>query len=162
MLFPTIGHLNQRLMKLQKLPPLHEMAGFYRAKPGLLKFMSGMGKKSFLCSRKWLIRPIFLFLTFIQPILTGTEELFMAGIQYAKNGGYVDLTTSTIPQFLEEGEVKCSKGLKMMLDAGVPIENITFSSDGQGSLPSFNRNGELIGLQVGKVSSLYKEARDAV
>ena len=50
----------------------------------------------------------------------------------------------------------------MMLDEGVPIENITFSSDGQGSLPSFNRNGELIGLQVGSVSSLYNEVRDAV
>ncbi|MBU8878166.1 beta-aspartyl-peptidase [Bacillus sp. FJAT-29790] len=90
------------------------------------------------------------------------EDLFLAGIEYAKNGGYVDFTTSSVPQFFEEGEVKCSEGLKRMLDAGVPLKNITFSSDGQGSLPTFNENGELIGLQVGKVSSLYMEARDAV
>ncbi|KON66646.1 isoaspartyl dipeptidase [Peribacillus butanolivorans] len=90
------------------------------------------------------------------------EELFRAGIDYAKRGGYVDFTTSTIPQFLEEGEVKCSMGLRMMLEEGVPVGHITFSSDGQASLPFFNSHGEYAGLQVGKVSSLYHEVRDSV
>ncbi|MBK5485955.1 beta-aspartyl-peptidase [Peribacillus sp. TH16] len=90
------------------------------------------------------------------------EELFRAGIDYAKRGGYVDFTTSTIPQFLEEGEVKCSMGLRMMLEEGVPVGHITFSSDGQASLPFFNSHGEYAGLQVGKVSSLYYEVRDSV
>ncbi|MCA1056521.1 beta-aspartyl-peptidase [Rossellomorea aquimaris] len=89
-------------------------------------------------------------------------HLFEAGIEYALNGGYVDFTTSTIPQFLEEGEVKCSVGLKRMLDAGVSIDQITFTSDGQASLPHFDENGELIGLKIGMVSSLYKEVKDAI
>lgn len=89
-------------------------------------------------------------------------HLFEAGIQYALKGGYVDFTTSTIPQFLEDGEVKCSKALKRMLDAGVPVEQITYTSDGQASLPNFDRDGELIGLQIGQVSSLYDEVKDAV
>ncbi|CAH0241383.1 MULTISPECIES: beta-aspartyl-peptidase [Peribacillus] len=90
------------------------------------------------------------------------EGLFRAGIDYAKKGGYVDFTTSTIPQFLEEGEVKCSMALRMMLEEGVPVGHITFSSDGQASLPFFNSHGEYAGLQVGKVSSLYHEVRDSV
>ncbi|MFI8576466.1 beta-aspartyl-peptidase [Rossellomorea aquimaris] len=89
-------------------------------------------------------------------------HLFKAGIQYAQRGGYVDFTTSTIPQFLEDGEVKCSKALKRMLDAGVPVEQITYTSDGQASLPNFDGDGELIGLQIGQVSSLYSEVKDAV
>ncbi|MFC7784892.1 MULTISPECIES: beta-aspartyl-peptidase [unclassified Rossellomorea] len=89
-------------------------------------------------------------------------HLFEAGIQYAQRGGYVDFTTSTIPQFLEDGEVKCSKALKRMLDAGVPVEQITYTSDGQASLPNFDGDGELIGLQIGQVSSLYCEVKDAV
>lgn len=89
-------------------------------------------------------------------------HLFEAGIQYAQRGGYVDFTTSTIPQFLEDGEVKCSKALKRMLDAGVPVEQITYTSDGQASLPDFDEDGELIGLQIGQVSSLYSEVKDAV
>jgi beta-aspartyl-dipeptidase (metallo-type) len=90
------------------------------------------------------------------------EKLFRAGIDFAKRGGYVDFTTSTIPQFLEEGEVKCSKALRTMLDEGVPVGHITFSSDGQASLPFFDSYGEYAGLQVGKVSSLFHEVRDSV
>jgi beta-aspartyl-dipeptidase (metallo-type) len=89
-------------------------------------------------------------------------HLFEKGIEYAKKGGYVDFTTSSIPKFLEEGEVKCSLGLRKMLDHGVDISQITFTSDGQASLPDFNNEGELIGLKIGKVSSLFKEVRDAI
>ncbi|WP_079506733.1 beta-aspartyl-peptidase [Mesobacillus jeotgali] len=89
-------------------------------------------------------------------------HLFEAGIEYAKKGGWVDFTTSSIPKFLEEGEVKCSVGLKRMLEAGVDISQITFTSDGQASLPDFDKNGELIGLQIGQVSSLYEAVKEAV
>lgn len=88
--------------------------------------------------------------------------LFERGITYAKGGGYVDFTTSSYASFQEDGELKSSDGLKKMLDAGVPIEHITFSSDGQGSLPVFNREGENIDVQVARVDTLYQEVRDAV
>ncbi|WP_345242754.1 beta-aspartyl-peptidase [Pontibacillus salipaludis] len=88
--------------------------------------------------------------------------LFEAGIQYALKGGYVDFTTSTIPKFLEEGEVKCGRALKKMLEAGVPVEQITFTSDGQASLPDFDEKGDFIGLKLGKVDTLYKAVREAV
>ena len=89
-------------------------------------------------------------------------HLFEAAIDYARRGGYVDFTTSSIPKFFEEGEVKCSIGLKTMLDEGVDISQITFTSDAQGSLPDFDENGELLGLQIGKVSSLFEEVRSAI
>lgn len=88
--------------------------------------------------------------------------LFERGITYAKGGGYVDFTTSSYAAFQEDGELKSSDALKKMLDAGVPIEHITFSSDGQGSLPVFNREGENIDVQVARVDTLYQEVRDAV
>ncbi|MBS8265811.1 beta-aspartyl-peptidase [Mesobacillus boroniphilus] len=89
-------------------------------------------------------------------------HLFEAGIEYAKKGGWVDFTTSSIPKFLEEGEVKCSAALKRVLEAGVDISQITFTSDGQASLPDFDVNGELIGLQIGQVSSLYDAVKEAI
>lgn len=49
----------------------------------------------------------------------------------------------------------------MMLDAGAPAERITFSSDGQGSLPVFNERGEIAGLQLAKMDSLFAEVADA-
>ena len=90
------------------------------------------------------------------------EFLFEKGMEYAKNGGIIDLTTSSIPGFIEEGEVKCSSALKIMIEEGVPMENVTMSSDGQGSLPEFDSQGRVTGISVGKVTSLYKEVQDAI
>jgi beta-aspartyl-dipeptidase (metallo-type) len=89
-------------------------------------------------------------------------SLFEEGIAFAKAGGLVDFTTSTVPAFLEDGEVKCSAGLRRMLDAGVDAANITFTSDGQGSLPDFDEHGRLRRLEIGRVTSLFAEVRDAV
>ncbi|ELK48924.1 MULTISPECIES: beta-aspartyl-peptidase [unclassified Halobacillus] len=90
------------------------------------------------------------------------QALFEAGILYAKKGGYVDFTTSTIPEFLEEGEVKSSEALARMLDCGVPVEQITFTSDAQGSLPDFDKQGNLTGLKVGEIRSLLEAFHEAV
>ncbi|WP_226682439.1 beta-aspartyl-peptidase [Sutcliffiella horikoshii] len=99
---------------------------------------------------------------FLPTHINRNRELFEAGIEHAKKGGYVDFTTSSIAKFLEQGETKCSVGLKEMLDKDVPIGQITFSSDGQASLPEFDENGEFIGLQLGRVTSLFKEVKDAI
>ncbi|MCG1022607.1 beta-aspartyl-peptidase [Sutcliffiella horikoshii] len=99
---------------------------------------------------------------FLPTHINRNRELFEAGIAHAKKGGYVDFTTSSIAKFIEQGETKCSVGLKEMLDNGVPIGQITFSSDGQASLPEFDEDGEFIGLQLGRVTSLYKEVREAI
>ena len=88
--------------------------------------------------------------------------VFGAGVEFAKLGGLVDLTTSSDPNFLEEDEVKASTGLKMLLDRGISIEQISFSSDGQGSMPIFNEKREFTGLGVGSVKSLYREVKDSI
>ncbi|WP_251860754.1 beta-aspartyl-peptidase [Clostridium sp. Marseille-Q2269] len=90
------------------------------------------------------------------------EYLFNQGIEYIKKGGVIDLTTSSDPNFLEEGEIKASTGLKRILDSGLDIEKIHFSSDGQGSLPIFNEKRQYIGLGIGSVNSLYREFKDCV
>ncbi|MBU3157655.1 beta-aspartyl-peptidase [Clostridium estertheticum] len=89
-------------------------------------------------------------------------NLFDAGIEFAKLGGIIDMTTSSDPDHLEEDEVKASRGLKMALERGIPVEQIQFTSDGQGSMPIFNKKRELIGLGIGSTKSLYIEVRDAV
>ncbi|WP_130808154.1 beta-aspartyl-peptidase [Senegalia massiliensis] len=99
---------------------------------------------------------------FLPTHMNRNPYLFEDAIEYAKKGGYVDFTTSTTEKFLEEGEVPCGKALKTMIEAGVSNKNITFTSDGQGSLPDFNEKGEYIGLQVGKVKSLYEKVKESI
>ena len=75
--------------------------------------------------------------------------------------GYLDLTTSSYPFFPDE-EVKSSRGLAGLLKAGVPLNHITFSSDGCGSLPQFDAQGNLVKLVSGQPRSLFSEVIDAV
>lgn len=99
---------------------------------------------------------------FIPTHMGRNSYLFEEAIRYAKNGGYIDFTTSSDPSFFEHGEVKASKALKICLDNEVPEDKITFTSDGQGSLPTFNEKKELIGLRVGKCITMLEEFRAAV
>ncbi|MFA5524969.1 MAG: beta-aspartyl-peptidase, partial [Tissierellales bacterium] len=89
------------------------------------------------------------------------SELFKAVTDYAKNGGLVDITTSTTSS-PEEKELTPGKGLRIMLEKGVNIENITFTSDGQGSLPIFDKQNRFVELGIGKVTSLYAGVREAI
>ncbi len=89
-------------------------------------------------------------------------HLFEEGIAHAKAGGFVDFTTSTLASYLEDGEIPCAKALRRMLEAGVDPGQITFTSDGQGSLPDWDRNGRLQDISVGRVTSLFPAVREAV
>ena len=81
--------------------------------------------------------------------------------EYGKRGGIVDITTSSYPYF-PEYEVKPSKCINILLDAGVPMENITFTSDACGSLPGYDANGNLIRLEMGRPTANFRELMDAI
>jgi len=49
-----------------------------------------------------------------------------------------------------------------MLENGAPLENITFSSDGNGSLPKFDAFGNFIGLGVGSLKTNFQVIRSLV
>jgi len=99
---------------------------------------------------------------FVPTHINRNPALFEEGIAWAKAGGFVDFTTSTVPAFAEGGEVPCAAGLRTMLEAGVEASHITFTSDGQGSLPRFDQHGRLQGLDVGHLTSLFAAVSDAV
>ena len=83
--------------------------------------------------------------------------LFAEAIEWGKAGGWVDLTTSSFPDLLEDGERLAADGLVELLAAGVPAERITFSSDANASLPRFDSEGRLIELRCGQIASLWQQ-----
>lgn len=99
---------------------------------------------------------------FIPTHMSRSPKLFAKSIEYAKRGGIVDFTTSTSNKFKEDGDIRCSKALKILLDEGISPKNITFSSDGQGSLPEFDSQGRFLRIGIGKVTSLYEEVKEAI
>ncbi len=90
-----------------------------------------------------------------------SREVFERAIEYARSGGWVDFTTSAYPFYPDE-EVKPSRAFSEMLREGIPVTRMTFSSDAGGSLPDFDSDGRLRGLQVGVSKSLLTELQDLV
>jgi beta-aspartyl-dipeptidase (metallo-type) len=48
------------------------------------------------------------------------------------------------------------------VNAGVPLEHITLTSDGNGSLPNFDKQGHLISIDMGLPKSIFSELVDTV
>jgi beta-aspartyl-dipeptidase (metallo-type) len=136
--------------------------GILSGKAGVVNVHMGDGRRGLSLLRRILEETEIPPTQFLPTHINRNQALFEEGIAYAKGGGLVDFTTSTVPAFLEGGEVKCSRGLRLMLEAGVDASHITFTSDGQGSLPVFDAQGRLQRLGVGSVTSLFGEVRDAV
>jgi len=90
------------------------------------------------------------------------RRVFEAGLEFAHKGGVIDFTTSTTEFDLKHGEVAAAAALAEALQLGVNVMQLTLSSDGNASLPIYDDEGELLGLQVGSVQSLYHSAREAV
>ena len=88
--------------------------------------------------------------------------LFESSIEWGHRGGFIDITSGVSPAEGFGRAIKPSTALKKALDSGVPAHLITMSSDGNGSMPAFNDRGDLEGLLVASLSSLYREFVDAV
>lgn len=87
------------------------------------------------------------------------SKLMNEGLKLMSIGGYVDLTTSSNPDFLEDDEFRAGEGLNYLLENGADISKITFSSDGNGSMPVFDEKGNLMGLGIGLVGTLFREVK---
>jgi beta-aspartyl-dipeptidase (metallo-type) len=93
-----------------------------------------------------------------------SSQVFDGALEFAKKGGFVDMTAVINPDllppnFLEESKAKGlrkpSKAIEEMLNKGVPEGNLTLSSDSNAS--GMSPDGQ---LRYGSINTLYKEFRD--
>ena len=140
------------------------VGGMLSGKAGIVNVHLGDGKNPFSLIERTVDETEIPISQFLPTHINRTEAVFEAAIQYAKRGGFVDFTGSENPDFWEksDGEVRFSKGLKRLLAEGIAIEQITMTSDGQGSLPYFDENNQFLGLGVGSAKSLLVGIKEAV
>ena len=82
------------------------------------------------------------------------SELLDEAIRFTLQGGYMDLTAGMDPAS-DEGHISVAKSLKLCLERSAPLDHITISSDGNGSMPVFDDTGRLIGLTIATQKSLW-------
>jgi beta-aspartyl-dipeptidase (metallo-type) len=82
------------------------------------------------------------------------RELLEEAIRFMLQGGFVDLTADLDPTS-DEGHISIATALKHCKEKNVPLNHITVSSDGNGSMPVFDDAGRLIGLTIATQKSLW-------
>ncbi len=133
-------------------------AGMISGKPGMIVLHMGDGRKK--------LAPVFAALketdipvkTFQPTHINRNHDLYEDGLRLAKMGGYIDLTCEDfvngepvlghdpVPALLEEAKA-----------ADVPMDHITFSSDGQGSWSNYDEAGMLKEIGVTDVGNMYAQ-----
>jgi beta-aspartyl-dipeptidase (metallo-type) len=148
------------LDELIRLAKQARVGGMIGGKAGIVNIHLGDAPEPFSLLYGAVEKSELQFSQFLPTHCNRSRAVFDAAKIYGRKG-YVDLTASSYPYYPDE-EVKASHCLRELLDASVPLEHITISSDGCGSLPTFDEKGNLQKLESGKPKAIFKELIDAV
>jgi beta-aspartyl-dipeptidase (metallo-type) len=148
------------LAELIRLAKLARVGGMIGNKAGIVNFHLGDSPGPFDLLYAMVEKSELRFSQFLPTHCNRKRSVFTAAKKYGRKG-FVDLTASSCPSHGGE-EIKPSAGLKELLQAGVPLGHVTISSDGCGSLPVFDKQGNLLRLDSGKPKSILSELIDAV
>jgi beta-aspartyl-dipeptidase (metallo-type) len=147
--------------ELTRITAHARVAGMIAGKAGIVNIHMGDAKDPFRPLYKVVEASEMSLRQFLPTHINRNDYIFEDAKTYGLKG-YVDITTSSYPYYPDE-EIKPATALRLLLQAGVPAEHITFTSDACGSLPGFDPvTGELVKLETGQPSSNLRELRDAV
>jgi beta-aspartyl-dipeptidase (metallo-type) len=146
--------------ELIRITALARVGGMLGKKAGMVNIHLGDARNPFSPLHEVVKRSELKYRQFLPTHCNRNSYIFEDSKIYGQ-AGYIDLTTSSWPYYQDE-EIKPSSGLKILLEAGVPADHITFSSDSCGSLPGFDDQGRLVKLEMGLPSANLRELGDAV
>lgn len=138
------------------------VGGLLSGKAGVLHLHMGAGRRG--------LEPIIDLLRkrdlpagmFVPTHVNRNERLLGQAVELAGLGAAIDLTTGIDAPSTPHPQISPALAFRRLLDEGVALDRLTFSSDAGGSLPTFNEHGELTGIDVGHPGALWKGARAAV
>jgi len=146
--------------ELYKLISRARLAGMISNKSGVVLFHMGDEPEMFQKLERVVIKSNFKFSNILSTHCNRNPNIFEESKRVGKILN-IDITTSSY-EYFQDIEIKPSKAVKQLLQAGVPSERITLSSDAGGSLPDFDEMGNLRRIFYAKPFSLLSEFRDLV
>jgi len=149
------------IAELARITAQARVAGMIGGKAGIVNMHMGDAIDPFRPIHEVVASTMMGYKQFVPTHCNRNSYIFEDAKEYGKKG-YVDITTSSYPYYVDE-EIKPSIALKELLASGVPLNHITFTSDGCGSLPGFDpETGKLIKIEMGLPSSILREIKEAV
>ncbi|MGA2532543.1 MAG: beta-aspartyl-peptidase [Candidatus Aminicenantales bacterium] len=138
------------------------VGGLLGGKAGVLHVHMGDGKRRletlFRIVRETEIPPTQLVPTH----MTRNRELFQEGLEWVKAGGAIDVSAGPDPDPAADPDVSLEECVALFRKGGLPLGRIMVSSDGNGSMPVFDKSGKLVRLTIATERDLFRKFRDLV
>ena len=147
--------------EIKRIASQARLGGMLSGKAGVVQFHMGSGRAG--------LSEVFAVLDeteipakhFIPTHVNRDEALFRQAMDLARRGGYMDITSGIRKKDGFSGGIEPSVAIRMCWEAGVPMDHVTMSSDGNGGMSLTLPDGSQQ-LLVARLESLHEEIRDAV
>lgn len=136
------------------------VGGMISGKCGVLHMHIGDGKKGLIPVMDMAKDSEIPYDNLLPTHINRNPLVYKQSIEYAKNGGFVDITTGIKPE--GDDAVYASEVYKTLLNEGISPYNITMSSDSGGSMPIFDSTGKLLKLTIGSPSTNMDTIRECL
>jgi beta-aspartyl-dipeptidase (metallo-type) len=138
------------------------VGGMLGGKAGVLHVHMGDGKRRLEMLFR-IVRETEIPVTQLVPThMTRNRELFEDGLEWVKAGGFIDVTVGPDTDPAADPDVSFEECVARFLKDGLPLSRIMASSDGNGSMPVFDKSGRLVRLTIATEKDLYRKFRDLV
>ncbi len=132
------------------------VGGLMTGKAGVLHLHLGDGARGLSLVRRALDEAEIPARVFHPTHVNRQRALFDEAMELAVRGCTVDVTAFDP----EDAGISVEDAIARWLDAGLPPERLTVSSDGAGCLPTFNDEGVLVHMDVGRPSTVSAALRE--
>jgi len=142
------------LNELLRIASDAHVAGMIAGKAGILHLHLGDGERGMDLIRRSLDASELPARVFNPTHVNRRKGLFDEALELARRGCTIDITA--FPVAADEDAWAAEVALEKYLEAGLPADKVTVSSDGGGCLPVFNEQGEMLQMDIGRPSSLIE------
>lgn len=147
---------------IQQLAAEARVGGLLSGKAGVLHLHVGDGKSGLGMLSAIVDESEIPITQFVPTHLNRNPQLLQEAIAWGRRGGFIDFTSGVSPASGVVRAVRASRAVAQAVAAGVGLDRITISSDGNGSMPLFDDKGAMAGLMVASLDSLLAELRALV
>lgn len=131
------------------------VSGMFSGKSSYIKLHMGNSSERFSVINQ-ILNKTDLSISHFRPTHVGRrKELFEEAMDFAKRGGIIDITACNNSNIVPLPEL-----FNIIKKNGVPLENITLSSDGRGSWSTYDKLGKLDKIGHAACDTIYKAIKD--
>lgn len=149
-----------QITELEHLAAQVRVGGMLSGKAGVIHLHLGEGKRGLGPVWSVLQNTEIPIAQFYPTHMNRTYSLLEEGVRFLQAGGNIDFTAGCddFPLDLQVPKVLHTLAERELLNG----RGITVTSDGNGSLPQYNEDGQLVQMGIGQVSVLWRDVREAV